>query len=139
MMTPQKTMLYHVTIPQLKDYLARKGWIERPFGRDTTLKFAPPSEGEFCNIFIPAYAELIDYNRVVEIAIDCIAAVEDRSFYDTLSDILPRTLVELIELRQLISDCARLISKYGDDFALSQSLTSLKSREHNLLKRLQEE
>lgn len=131
-------MLYHVTIPQLKDYLNRKGWIERPFGRDEVIKFVSSSENEFLEVFIPANPKLVDYNRVVELAIWGIAAVEARHFYNVLSDILPLTLVELIELRQLISDCACLISKHGDDFALSQSLTSLKSREQNLLKQLQE-
>ena len=138
-MNPRQTMLEHVTIQQLKDYLDRKGWGERPFGRDTVIKFIAPNGYECYDVFVPASPELIDYNRIVELVIYGIAAVEDRHFYNVLSDILPSTLVELIELRQLISDCAYLISKHGDNFALSQSLKSLESREQNLSKQLQEE
>lgn len=123
-------MRKHVTIEQLKDYLENKGWAEEPYGRDTVLRFVPPPQSKRYDwdVMIPAYPDLVDYHRVVEIAVDCIAAFEDREVYDVLSDILPSTLVELIELRALIADCERLISKWQGDLSLELSLLSLKKR-----------
>jgi hypothetical protein len=136
-MNTTKTLLKHVTIERLKDYLVGKGWTQEPFGRETVLLFiAPPQKRRpDWDVLIPAYPELFDYDRVVEIAIDVVAAFEDRSDDDVLSDILPSALVELIELRALIADCERLILKHGDDFALGLSLVSLKTREQNLAER----
>ena len=43
------------------------------------------------------------------------------------------TIDESAEIRELIVDCEHLISKHGDDFALWQSLESLRARERNLM------
>ena len=133
-MNTRQTLLKHVTTWMLKEYLMNKGWSEEPFGRDTVLKFAAPPKFEFNGyyVLIPSKPELFDYDHVMGIAIDLISAFEDKSFDDVLSDILPCALVELIELRDLISGCERLISKHGADFALAQSLESLKARERNI-------
>lgn len=133
-MNTRQTLLKHVTIRMLKEYLMNKGWLEEPFGRDMVLKFAAPPKFEFDGyyVLIPSKPELFDYDHVVGIAIDLISVFEDRSFDDALFDILPRALVELIELRDLILGCERLISRHGDDFALAQALESLKARERNI-------
>jgi len=129
-MNTKQTLLKQVTIQQLEDYLVGKGWSEEPFGRDEVRKFKSPRDG--WHILIPSRRELIDYDRVTFLAIHVVAGIEDREFDDVLSDVLPCSLVELIELRALIADCEQLILKHGGDFALSQSLTSLKARETSL-------
>lgn len=40
---------------------------------------------------------------------------------------------ELLDLRKIIGDTARLVSLYPDDFALQQALHVLKSREEDIL------
>ena len=40
---------------------------------------------------------------------------------------------ELIEIRELMSDCERLILKYGEDFTLQRSLEAMKSREKSII------
>ena len=124
-------LMKHVTIQSLKEYLIDKGWTEEPFGRDEVLKFSPPTSTEY-DIFIPSKRELIDYDQMVEIAIDGISAYEGRDFDSLLSEIIPCAVIELAELRDLIHECERLISKHRHDFALTQSLKMLRSREHSL-------
>jgi len=87
----KKYPVEHVNIQNLKNYLKDRGWKEEPFGRAEVLKFKSPQpiqENEFLEVLIPSKRELIDYNRVVEIAIDCISTFEERDFEDVLSQIL---------------------------------------------------
>jgi len=128
----RQTLLKHVTINRLKDYLARKEWAKVPFGREEVQKFTHRCGSECYEVFVPSRSDLVDYNRVVEIAIWTISAIEDRSFDTVLEDILPCVLVELVEIRSLIGDCECLIGKHRDEFALRQSLESLRSRERSL-------
>ena len=132
----RQALLKQVTIQRLKDYLINRGWIEEPFGRDTVLKFVYPCCNEYFDTLIPAIPELVDYDRVVEVAIWGITVVEERSFDEVLSDILPCAQVELVEIRALIDECERLIGKHRDDFALSLSLNSLKAREQNIVEEI---
>ena len=86
-----KYPLEQVRIQNLKNYLKDRGWEEEPFGRVTALKFKSPQpiqENEYLEVLIPSKKELVDYNRVVEIAVDCISAFEERDFEDVLSQIL---------------------------------------------------
>jgi len=125
-------LLKHVTTNRLRDYLVRKEWTEVPFGRDTVTKFVLRCGDKCCEVFVPARPDLVDYDRVVEITIWTISASETRSFDMVMEDILPCVLVELVEIRALIGDCEYLIGKHRDDFALKQSLESLRSRERGL-------
>ena len=131
-MNTRPILLKHVTIDRLRDYLIGKDWTKVPFGRDEVTKFTSPCGNECFDVFISSRPDLVDYNRVVEIAIWTISASENRSFDTVLEDILPCVLVELVEIRALIDDHERLIGKHRDDFALRQSLESLRSRERNL-------
>jgi hypothetical protein len=74
-----------VNLQNLKNYLKDRGWEEEPFGRVEVLKFRSPQsiqENEYLEVLIPSKRELIDYNRVVEIAVDCISDFEERDFED---------------------------------------------------------
>jgi hypothetical protein len=82
-----------VSIPNLKNYLKDRGWKEVPFERVTTLKFRSPRpirENEHLDIFIPSKRELIDYTRMIELAIEAISAFEERTFEDILSQLCER-------------------------------------------------
>jgi len=107
-----------VNLQNLKNYLKDRGWGEEPFGRVEVLKFRSPQpiqEDEYLEVLIPSKRELIDYNRVVEIAVDCISAFEKRDFEDVLSQILifgdllkfriptPKTKIGSIPIKQGIS------------------------------------
>jgi len=89
-MTNDKSKRYplgQVSIQNLKTYLKDRGWVEEPFGQVEVLKFKSPhpiQENKYFEVFIPSKRELIDYNRVVEIAIDGISAYEGRDFEDVL-------------------------------------------------------
>lgn len=80
-----------VSIQNLKNYLKDRSWAEEPFGRAEVLKFKSPhpiQEDDHLEILIPSKKELIDYNRIMEIAIESISAFEERNFEDVLSQIL---------------------------------------------------
>jgi len=88
---PNKYPLEQVRIQNLKNYLKDRGWVEEPFGRVTALKFKSPRsirESKYLEILIPSKRELIDYTRIIEIAIEAISAFEGRSFGDVLSQVL---------------------------------------------------
>jgi len=91
-MNTTQPLLEHVTISRLKEYLTSKGWTEQIFGRKIALLFvAPPHESRYkWDVLIPACVSIVDYDRVVEIAIDTIAAFEDRTADELLSDMLPQ-------------------------------------------------
>lgn len=138
-MNIRPALLKHITVTGLKGYLEKMGWSEEPFGRDTALKFISPQpirDNHYLEVFIPSKRELIDYDRVVEIAVDCISAFEGEDFDSILSKILPYAVIERAEIRELISECERLIPKHRDDFALTQSLQSLRVREQNLIEEI---
>jgi len=115
---PRRYPIEQVNIQNLKNYLKDRGWEEEPFGRVEVLKFRSPhpiQENEYFEVLIPSKRELIDYNRVVEIAVDCISAFEERDFEDVLSQILifgdllkvristPKTKIGSIPINQGIS------------------------------------
>ena len=81
----QRYPLRQVNIQNLKYYLEDSGWVEEPFGQVEVLKFRSPHS--LFEVFIPSKRELIDYDRVVEIAIDNISAYEGRGFEDVLRHI----------------------------------------------------
>ena len=88
---PNRYPLEQVRIQNLKNYLKDRGWVEEPFGRVTALKFKSPQsirESKYLEILIPSKRELIDYTRMIEIAIEAISAFEGRSFGDVLSQVL---------------------------------------------------
>jgi hypothetical protein len=88
-----KCPLEQVSIPNLKNYLKDKRWKEVPFERVTTLKFRSPRtirESEHLDIIIPAKRELIDYKRMIELAMEAIFAFEGRTFEDVLSRLCGR-------------------------------------------------
>ena len=88
---PKRYPVEQVNIQNLKNYLEDRGWKEEPFGRAELLKFKSPQpiqEREYLEVLIPSKKELVDYNRVLEIAVDCISAFEERDFEDVLSQIL---------------------------------------------------
>ena len=75
----------------LKTYLEDRRWIEESYRREEVFKFKSPQplyENKYIEVLIPSQEDLIDYNRMVEIAIDTISAFEDRSFEDVLSQVL---------------------------------------------------
>jgi len=75
----------------LKTYLKDRHWIEESYGREEVFKFKSPQplyESKYIEVLIPSQEDLIDYNRMVEIAIDTISAFENRSFEDVLSQVL---------------------------------------------------
>jgi len=115
---PRGYPIKQVNIQNLKNYLKDRGWKEEPFGREEVLKFRSPhpiQENEYLEVLIPSKRKLIDYNRVVEIAVDCISAFEERDFEDVLSQILiygdllkvkistPKTKIGSIPINQGIS------------------------------------
>jgi len=115
---PKRYPIEQVNLQNLKNYLKDRGWEEEPFGRVEVLKFRSPQpiqENEYLEVLIPSKRELIDYNRVVEIAVDCISAFEERDFEDVLSQILvfgdllkfriptPKTRIGSIPIKQGIS------------------------------------
>lgn len=88
---PNKYPLEQVKIQNLKKYLKDRGWKEEPFERVTALKFRSPRpirENKYLEILIPGKRELIDYTRIIEIAIEAISAFEGRTFEDVLSQVL---------------------------------------------------
>jgi hypothetical protein len=88
-----KCPLEQLSIHNLKNYLKDKGWKEVPFERVTTLKFRSPRpirENERLDIFIPSKRELIDYTRMIELAIEAISAFEGRTFEEVLSQLCGR-------------------------------------------------
>jgi hypothetical protein len=92
---PKRYPVEQVNIQNLKNYLEDRGWKEEPFGRSEVLKFKSPQpiqENKYLEVFIPSKKEFIDYNRVVEIAVDCISAFEERDFDDVLSQILMKDM-----------------------------------------------
>ena len=115
---PRRYPIKQVNIQNLKNYLKDRGWEEEPFGRAEVLKFTSPhpiQENKYLEVLIPSKRNLVDYNRVVEIAVDCISAFEKRDFEDVLSQILifgdllkvqistPKTKVGSIPINQGIS------------------------------------
>jgi hypothetical protein len=115
---PKRYPVEQVSIQNLKNYLEDRGWKEEPFGRAEVLKFRSPQpiqEDEYLEVLIPSKRELIDYNRVVEIAVECISDFEERDFEDVLSQILvfgdllkfriptPKTKIGSIPIKQGIS------------------------------------
>lgn len=88
---PKRYPLEQVKIQNLKKYLKDRGWKEEPFERVTALKFRSPRpirENKYLEILIPGKRELIDYTRIIEIAIEAISAFEGRTFEDVLSQVL---------------------------------------------------
>ena len=80
-----------VHISNLKNYLKDRGWIEESYGREEVFKFKSPRplyESKYIEVLIPSQEDLIDYNRIVEIAIDTISAFEKRNLEDVLSQVL---------------------------------------------------
>ena len=80
-----------VNISNLKNYLKDRGWIEESYGREEVFKFKSPRplyESKYIEVLIPSQENLIDYNRIVEIAIDTISAFENRNLEDVLSQVL---------------------------------------------------
>ena len=118
-MYTRQALLKQVTVPRLMDYLDRKRWTEEPFGRDTVLMFVSPSNPNYF-ILIPSKKELVDYDRVVEIAIEGISDYELRC----------------VEIRGIIDCCERLISTHRNEDALVQSLKLLRSQEHHLMEEI---
>lgn len=115
---PKRYPIEQVNLQHLKNYLKDRGWEEERFGRVEVLKFRSPQpiqENQYLEVLIPSKRELIDYNRVVEIAVDCISAFEERDFEDVLSQILvfgdllkvriptPKTKIGSIPIKQGIS------------------------------------
>ena len=88
---PKRYPLEQVKIQNFKKYLKDRGWKEEPFERVTALKFRSPRpirENKYHDILIPGKRELIDYTRIIEIAIEAISAFEGRTFEDVLSQVL---------------------------------------------------
>ncbi len=88
---PKRYPLEQVNIQNLKNYLKDRGWAEEQFGRAEVLKFRSPKpvqEDDYLEILIPSKRELIDYARIIEIAIESISAFEGRDFEDVLSQVL---------------------------------------------------
>jgi hypothetical protein len=88
-----KCPLEQLSIHNLKNYLKDKGWKEVPFERVTTLKFRSPRpirENEHLDIFIPSKRELIDYTRMIEVALEAISTFEGRSVEEVLSQLCGR-------------------------------------------------
>jgi hypothetical protein len=83
--------LREVNIQNFKNYLADRGWKEMPFRRDEVIKYQSPYPlhgHKYLEILIPARRDLIDYTRIIEIAIYTVSAFEGRSFEEVLSQIL---------------------------------------------------
>jgi hypothetical protein len=88
---PESHLIEQLDVLHLKNYVKDRGWIEEPFRREEVLKFKSPKpliENSYLEILIPSRKGLIDYNRIVEIAIESISAFEKRSFEDVLSQML---------------------------------------------------
>ncbi|MBU4077888.1 MAG: hypothetical protein KKI06_14505 [Euryarchaeota archaeon] len=80
-----------VSVSNLKNYLTDRGWNQEQFGREEVLKFRSPQpiQGqEYFDILIPSKRELVDYERIVKIAIESISFFEKRSFEDVLTQVL---------------------------------------------------
>ena len=115
---PRRYPIEQVNIQNLKNYLKDRGWVQEPFRRVEVLKFRSPhpiQESKYLEVLIPSKRELIDYNRVVEIAVDSVSAFEERDFEDVLSQILifsdllkvqistPKTKIGSIPIKQGMS------------------------------------
>jgi hypothetical protein len=127
----QIKLLERVTIEQLNNYLIDNGWTEEDGYKGAAWK-SPFKIGFGTYVSMPS---VFDW-RGVELVIGDISYFEERYLFDVLKDVLPSAIGELTELRELIADCEQLLSKYGDDFALGQSLESLKARERNLVEEI---
>jgi hypothetical protein len=99
----------HIKIHNLRKYLDEKGWVEVPINREEVLKFRSPQplyENKYMEIFIPKEEfreDLVDYNRVIEIAIEVISSYEKRDFEDTLSEILTFDILDT-DVKKIIKD-----------------------------------
>ena len=88
---PKRYPMDQVNIQNIKNYLKDKGWTEEPFGRAEVLKFKSPQpiqEDSHIEILVPSKRELIDYTRIVEVAIESISIFEEIDFEEVLSKIL---------------------------------------------------
>ncbi len=83
--------LREIDVVSLKNYLTDRNWKQVSFGRNEVMKFQSPhplEEDKYLHILIPSTKELIDFDRITEIAIEAISAYEERNFEDVLSQIL---------------------------------------------------
>jgi len=83
--------LEQVSVSNLKNYLNDRGWNQEQFGREEVLKFKSPQpiQGqEYFEILIPSKKELVDYERIVKIAVESISFFEKRNFEDVLTQVL---------------------------------------------------
>lgn len=100
-----ETLIKQITVQQMVDYLVNNGWKEEYFGRDEVRRFCS-SHAEYFDkwtVLIPAKQELVDYVRMVELAVCAVADAEERTIDDVLSDILSRmSLGDESALRHLL-------------------------------------
>lgn len=80
-----------VSVQNLKNYLNDRGWNQEHFGREEVFKFKSPQpiQGQkYFEILIPSKKELVDYDKIVKIAVESISVYEGRSFEDVLIQVL---------------------------------------------------
>lgn len=105
-------LLKHVSNERLMNYLMDNGWTEKPIKRHEVLEFVS-SSGH--SVVIPAVEHLVDYERIMMLAVSDVAKVECRSIEDVFADMLPSPAVKLAEVTDLAERLAILTDKYSND------------------------
>jgi hypothetical protein len=87
-----------VKAADLHAYLIARGWMPKPSPRPPVLLFEEPAghEGEPVLQTVPAHDGVSDYTDAIVRVVTNLAAVEDRSALDVLSDILRQVPAEAV-------------------------------------------